>query len=95
MRASPDFAPARSRFGAVLISLVVIGAGCGGDGSTTEPAATEPPAATAATFDAAPLAAAAALLASTAALADITIGVSLPLTGPGSGLGIPMSNGVK
>ena len=41
------------------------------------------------------LAAAAALLASTAALADITIGVSLPLTGPGSGLGIPMSNGVK
>ena len=41
------------------------------------------------------LAAAAALLASSAALADITIGVSLPLTGPGSGLGIPMSNGVK
>ena len=41
------------------------------------------------------LAAAAALLASGAALADITIGVSLPLTGPGSGLGIPMSNGVK
>ena len=41
------------------------------------------------------LAAAAALLLSGAALADITIGVSLPLTGPGSGLGIPMSNGVK
>ncbi|MBL8316716.1 MAG: ABC transporter substrate-binding protein [Rubrivivax sp.] len=41
------------------------------------------------------LATAAALLASTTALADITIGVSLPLTGPGSGLGIPMSNGVK
>jgi branched-chain amino acid transport system substrate-binding protein len=37
----------------------------------------------------------AALLASTAALADITIGVSLSLTGPGSGLGIPMNNGVK
>ena len=41
------------------------------------------------------LAAAAALLLSGTALADITIGVSLPLTGPGSGLGIPMSNGVK
>jgi branched-chain amino acid transport system substrate-binding protein len=41
------------------------------------------------------LAAAAALLAAGAAWADITIGVSLPLTGPGSGLGIPMSNGVK
>jgi branched-chain amino acid transport system substrate-binding protein len=41
------------------------------------------------------LAAAATLLAAGAALADITIGVSLPLTGPGSGLGIPMSNGVK
>jgi branched-chain amino acid transport system substrate-binding protein len=39
--------------------------------------------------------AAAALLATTAALADITIGVSVPLTGPASGLGIPMSNGVK
>jgi branched-chain amino acid transport system substrate-binding protein len=47
------------------------------------------------TFIKTTLAAAAALLASTAALADITIGVSLPLTGPGSGLGIPMSNGVK
>ena len=30
------------------------------------------------------------LLASGAALADINIGVSLALTGPGSGLGIPM-----
>jgi branched-chain amino acid transport system substrate-binding protein len=47
------------------------------------------------TFVATRLAAAAALLASSAALADITIGVSLPLTGPGSGLGIPMSNGIK
>lgn len=27
--------------------------------------------------------------------ADITVGVSLPLTGPASGLGIPMSNGIK
>ena len=26
------------------------------------------------------------------ALADVNIGVSLPLTGPGSGLGIPMKN---
>lgn len=38
------------------------------------------------------LAAAAALLVSGAAMADITIGVSLPLTGPASGLGIPMKN---
>lgn len=30
-----------------------------------------------------------------AAWADITIGVVVPLTGPASGLGIPMSNGVK
>ncbi|HEU4457817.1 MAG TPA: ABC transporter substrate-binding protein [Methylibium sp.] len=30
-----------------------------------------------------------------AAFADVTIGVSLPLTGPGSGLGIPTNNGVK
>ncbi|HEX5783428.1 MAG TPA: ABC transporter substrate-binding protein, partial [Burkholderiaceae bacterium] len=29
------------------------------------------------------------------ALADITIGVSLPLTGPASGLGIPMNNYIK
>ncbi len=41
------------------------------------------------------LVAAAAALAAGAALADITIGVSVPLTGPASGLGIPMSNGVK
>ena len=42
------------------------------------------------------LAAAAALLvASTAALADVTLGVSLSLTGPGSGLGIPAGNGIK
>jgi len=41
------------------------------------------------------LAAATALLASKAALADLTIGVVLPLTGPASGLGIPMGNGVK
>lgn len=31
----------------------------------------------------------------TAAWADITVGVSVPLTGPASGLGIPMANGVK
>ena len=30
-----------------------------------------------------------------AALADLTIGVSLPLTGPASGLGIPMNNQLK
>ncbi len=30
-----------------------------------------------------------------AALADITIGVTMPLTGPASGLGIPMQNGFK
>lgn len=35
------------------------------------------------------------LLASGAALADITIGVSLPLTGPASGLGIPVNNQMK
>ncbi|MDP3833301.1 MAG: DUF885 family protein, partial [Hydrogenophaga sp.] len=34
-------------------------------------------------------------LSSTAALADINIGVSLALTGPGSGLGIPMQNQFK
>ncbi|MBY0463688.1 MAG: ABC transporter substrate-binding protein [Burkholderiales bacterium] len=39
--------------------------------------------------------AAAMLLLSGAALADITIGVSLPLTGPASGLGIPVNNQVK
>jgi branched-chain amino acid transport system substrate-binding protein len=41
------------------------------------------------------LLAAAALLAAGAASADITIGVSLPLTGPASGLGIPMGNYIK
>ncbi len=35
-----------------------------------------------------------ALLMSGTALADITIGVSLPLTGPASGLGIPSKNGL-
>ena len=39
--------------------------------------------------------AAIALLASGAALADITIGVALPLTGPASGLGIPVGNQMK
>jgi branched-chain amino acid transport system substrate-binding protein len=37
----------------------------------------------------------AALLATGAARADITIGVVLPLTGPGNGLGIPVNNYVK
>ena len=41
------------------------------------------------------LAAAAGLMACVGALADVTIGVSLSLTGPGSGLGIPVSNGIK
>ncbi|MCX7257042.1 MAG: ABC transporter substrate-binding protein [Polaromonas sp.] len=41
------------------------------------------------------LAAALSLLASGAALADITIGVSLPLTGPASGLGIPVNQQMK
>ena len=39
-------------------------------------------------------AAALATLAGTA-LADVTIGVSLPLTGPASGLGIPVANYIK
>ncbi|HNV58179.1 MAG TPA: ABC transporter substrate-binding protein, partial [Rhodoferax sp.] len=34
-------------------------------------------------------------LAAGAALADITIGVALPLTGPASGLGIPINNQIK
>ena len=38
------------------------------------------------------IATAAASLVSGLALADITIGISLPLTGPASGLGIPMKN---
>ncbi len=37
----------------------------------------------------------ATLLVAGAALADITIGVSLPMTGPASGLGIPMNNQFK
>ncbi|MBC7993429.1 MAG: ABC transporter substrate-binding protein [Rhizobacter sp.] len=37
----------------------------------------------------------ATLLAATAAQADITIGVSLPLTGPANGLGIPVNNYIK
>ena len=41
------------------------------------------------------LAAAAAVLASTAALADVNIGVTLSLTGPASGLGIPVGNQFK
>ncbi len=41
------------------------------------------------------LIAALALGASTMALADITVGVVVPLTGPASGLGIPMQNGIK
>ncbi|MCZ2103277.1 MAG: branched-chain amino acid ABC transporter substrate-binding protein, partial [Burkholderiales bacterium] len=39
--------------------------------------------------------AAVAVAASGAALADITIGVVAPLTGPASGLGIPAGNQVK
>ena len=39
--------------------------------------------------------AAAALFAATPVWADINIGVSLSLTGPGSGLGIPVSNALK
>jgi branched-chain amino acid transport system substrate-binding protein len=41
------------------------------------------------------LAAAVAVLATSAAWADVNIGVSLALTGPGSGLGIPMQNQFK
>jgi len=41
------------------------------------------------------IATAATLVVSGAALADITIGVVLPLTGPASGLGIPVNNQVK
>jgi branched-chain amino acid transport system substrate-binding protein len=40
------------------------------------------------------LAALAALFAGTHALADVTIGVSIPLTGPTSALGIPTKNGI-
>ncbi len=41
------------------------------------------------------IAAAATLAVAGSALADITIGVSLPLTGPASGLGIPVNNQMK
>ncbi|WP_395699836.1 ABC transporter substrate-binding protein [Aquabacterium sp.] len=41
------------------------------------------------------IAAGTALLATLPAWADITVGVSLPLTGPASGLGIPMQNQFK
>ncbi len=41
------------------------------------------------------IATAATLLVSGTALADITIGVILPLTGPASGLGIPINNQIK
>lgn len=41
------------------------------------------------------VAAAAAVLLAAPAFADITVGVSLPLTGPASGLGIPMQNQFK
>ncbi|MBX3608882.1 MAG: ABC transporter substrate-binding protein [Hydrogenophaga sp.] len=41
------------------------------------------------------LAAAVVATLASAAWADLTVGVSVPLTGPASGLGIPMSNGVK
>ena len=37
----------------------------------------------------------AALAASPLALADLTVGITLPLTGPASGLGIPMQNYFK
>ncbi|HJV67888.1 ABC transporter substrate-binding protein [Ideonella sp.] len=40
-------------------------------------------------------AAALAAFAASAAQADVTIGISLPLTGPASGLGIPMANYIK
>lgn len=41
------------------------------------------------------IAAAATLAVAGTALADITIGISLPLTGPASGLGIPLGNQIK
>ena len=42
-----------------------------------------------------PIAVAALALLASAAQADINIGISLPLTGPANGLGIPMQNGIK
>jgi branched-chain amino acid transport system substrate-binding protein len=47
------------------------------------------------TFKKTIITAAATLLLSGAAMADITIGVCLPLTGPASGLGIPINNQIK
>jgi len=41
------------------------------------------------------LAVATCVAAAPAAMADITVGISLPLTGPASGLGIPMNNYIK
>ena len=41
------------------------------------------------------IAAAATLSVAGTALADITVGISLPLTGPASGLGIPVNNQIK
>ncbi len=41
------------------------------------------------------LVALATLLASAAVMADVNVGISLSLTGPGSGLGIPMANYYK
>ena len=41
------------------------------------------------------VAAAAAMLLAVPALADVNVGVTLSLTGPGSGLGIPMQNQFK
>lgn len=41
------------------------------------------------------IAAVAASLLSAGAMAELTVGVSVSLTGPGSGLGIPMNNGLK
>ena len=42
-----------------------------------------------------PVVAASLLACAGLAQADINIGISLPLTGPASGLGIPMSNAIK
>jgi branched-chain amino acid transport system substrate-binding protein len=47
------------------------------------------------TFTKTLVAAAFALGVSASALADITVGISLPLTGPANGLGIPMQNYIK
>jgi branched-chain amino acid transport system substrate-binding protein len=47
------------------------------------------------TFQKTLITAAVALMAAGSALADITVGVVLPLTGPASGLGIPMKNQIE